>query len=91
MPPWVFPLKTVNTLNLLGISGISNLLSAIKTARYFEMTSDDIIVTIATDSAEMYLSRLEELSNERVLTPRFRQLRITRNACLAYQPTGLKS
>jgi hypothetical protein len=29
------------------------------------MTSDDIIVTIATDSAEMYLSRLEELSNER--------------------------
>ena len=59
------PIETVNMLNLLGISGISNLLSAIKTARYFEMTSDDIIVTIATDSAEMYLSRLEELSNER--------------------------
>ena len=29
------------------------------------MTSDDIIFTIATDSAEMYHSRLEELNVER--------------------------
>ncbi|MFN2336963.1 MAG: pyridoxal-phosphate dependent enzyme, partial [Bacteroidales bacterium] len=47
----------VRNLPLLGISCIANLLSAIKTARYFEMTSDDIIITIATDSAEMYGSR----------------------------------
>lgn len=59
------PLEVVNMLNLLGISGISNLLSAIKVARHFELTPDDVIVTIATDSAEMYLSRLEELRSER--------------------------
>jgi len=55
----------ISNLHLLGISGISNMLSAIKTARYFEMTGDDIIITIATDSAEMYRSRLTELTGER--------------------------
>ncbi len=52
-------------LDLLGISGISNLLSAIKMAKYYEMTSDDFIFSMATDSAEMYQSRLEELTAER--------------------------
>jgi hypothetical protein len=41
------------------------MLSAIKTAKAFEMTGDDIIITIATDSADMYKSRLEELSAEK--------------------------
>ena len=57
--------ENIAPLELLGISGISNLLSAIKTAKYFEMTSDDIIMTLATDSADMYQSRLEELKMER--------------------------
>jgi cysteine synthase len=57
--------NVLHDLPLIGISGICNLLSAIKTARYFEMTADDIIITIATDSAEMYKSRLAELSSER--------------------------
>jgi len=57
--------ENIDSLELLGISGISNLLSAIKTAKYFEMTSDDIIMTLATDSADMYQSRLEELKMER--------------------------
>jgi len=52
-------------LEMIGISGIGNILSAIKTAKYFEMTSDDVIVTIATDSAEMYQSRIQELNDER--------------------------
>lgn len=55
----------VDNLSLLGISGISNVLSAIKMARHYEMTSDDIIMTLATDSAEMYGSRLQELTAER--------------------------
>jgi cysteine synthase len=54
----------VENLNLIGISGIANILSAIKTAKYFELTSDDIIVTVATDSANMYHSRLKELNDE---------------------------
>jgi hypothetical protein len=49
----------------MGISASGNLLSAIKTAKYFEYDSDDIIFTIATDSAEMYGSRLEEQRNEK--------------------------
>ncbi len=50
-------------LELLGISSISNMLTAIKTAKHYEMTNDDIVVTVATDSADMYRSRIEELSD----------------------------
>ncbi len=50
----------VHQLHLLGISGIANLLTSVKTARYFEMTGSDIIATVATDSMEMYQSRLVE-------------------------------
>ncbi|HPF93470.1 MAG TPA: pyridoxal-phosphate dependent enzyme [Tenuifilaceae bacterium] len=50
----------VNDLHLLGISSIANLLSAIKTAKYFEYTEDDVILSLATDSMEMYFSRMEE-------------------------------
>jgi len=56
---------TISSLSLLGISCIANMLSAIKTAKYYEMTSDDVILTIATDSAELYHSRLEELNENR--------------------------
>ena len=51
----------IKRLKDIGISGISNILSAIKTAKYFEMDENDVILTIATDSAEMYQSRLVEL------------------------------
>ncbi len=50
----------IKDLHLIGISGIGNLLSAIKTAKYYEMTEEDVVVTIATDSADMYRSRLDE-------------------------------
>ncbi len=55
----------VAKLPLLGISSICNLLAAIKTAKYYEMGEGDVIFTIFTDSAEMYLSRLDELNRER--------------------------
>ncbi len=58
-------MSVINDLHLIGISGIGNMLSAIKTAKYFEMTSEDIIFTIATDSADMYRSRISELTEER--------------------------
>jgi cysteine synthase A len=50
----------VDRLDLLGISGIANLLTAIKTARFFEMGPKDMLFTVATDSMELYGSRLEE-------------------------------
>ncbi len=52
--------EIVDRLDLLGISCIANVLTAIKTARYFEMGPDDMLFTVATDSLEMYGSRLEE-------------------------------
>ena len=50
----------IEKLPLLGISGISNMLSAIKVAKYYELTENDAIFTIFTDSIEMYRSRIEE-------------------------------
>ena len=50
----------VGKLDLLGISSIANLLTAVKTAKYFELGADDVLFTVATDSMEMYGSRLEE-------------------------------
>ncbi len=58
------PDSVVNSLDLLGFSGISNLLSAIKFARYYEMGENDIVITILTDSMELYGSRLEEMRAE---------------------------
>ena len=52
-------------MSLLGISSIGNILAAVKTAKYFELTKDDVIFTIFTDSVDLYQSRLEELRKER--------------------------
>ncbi len=57
--------ELIAQLHTIGISGIGNILSAIKTAKYFEMTSDDIIISLATDSADMYRSRLTELEEQK--------------------------
>ncbi len=59
------PEKTIAMLPLLGISGIGNLLAAVKTAKYFELGPDDVVFTVFTDSAELYGSRLAELTAER--------------------------
>ncbi|GAG54647.1 unnamed protein product, partial [marine sediment metagenome] len=49
----------------LGISSIANLIGSIKMAKYYEMNENDIVFTIATDSMELYQSRIEELQEER--------------------------
>jgi len=59
------PSHLVERLDLLGISGIANLLSAIKFAKYYELTESDIVLTVLTDSMELYESRLQELAEER--------------------------
>jgi cysteine synthase A len=57
--------ETVEKLELLGISSLANLLGTIKMAKYFEMDERDIIVSIATDSMELYRSRIEQLKDEK--------------------------
>ncbi len=51
-------------LTWTGISGCANIIMAIKMAKYYEMTEDDCITTVLTDSAAMYQSRLVELDEE---------------------------
>ena len=58
------PEQVVSQLDLFGFSGISNLLSAVKMAKYYELGDHDILLTILTDSMELYGSRLVELRQE---------------------------
>jgi len=51
----------IERLPLMGISGAANVAMAIKMAKYYELTEDDIIVTVLTDSMDMYGSRLAEM------------------------------
>jgi len=57
--------ELIEKLSWLGISSVSNVLSAIKMAKYYELTSDDVVMTMFTDSAEMYTSRLSEMNQAR--------------------------
>ncbi|MBN2175532.1 MAG: pyridoxal-phosphate dependent enzyme [Bacteroidales bacterium] len=52
--------ELVKKLRYLGISSIANLMGTIKLAKYFEMNEHDTLFTVATDSMEMYQSRLIE-------------------------------
>ena len=52
----------VNGLDQLGISCTGNLAAAIKFAKYYELGPNDIVLTVLTDSMEMYASRLRELT-----------------------------
>jgi len=59
------PSDLVEQLDLLGISSIANLLSAIKFAKYYELSGSDVVLTVLTDSMELYQSRLRELREAR--------------------------
>lgn len=53
--------ELVEKLDLLGISGIANVLCCIKMAKYYELTENDVLATVLTDSSSMYGSRIKEL------------------------------
>ncbi len=54
------PTALVEQLDLMGYSGVANVLSAIKTAKWFELDENDVLLTVWTDSMELYRSRIEE-------------------------------
>jgi cysteine synthase A len=58
------PPELVDQLDLLGISGIANVLSCIKFAKWYELGEHDLVLTVWTDSMELYRSRLKELRQE---------------------------
>ncbi len=55
------PREVVDRLDLLGFSGIANLSMSIKFSKYFELDERDVVLTILTDSMDLYESRLEEM------------------------------
>ncbi len=59
------PEDLVSNLDLVGISGAGNLAAAIKFAKYYEMNENDVVMTVLTDSMDLYQSRLKELTEER--------------------------
>ena len=52
--------KLVAQLENFGLSSIANMLAAIKTARYYDLTENHVIVTVATDGAGLYESEREK-------------------------------
>jgi hypothetical protein len=58
------PEGLVDNLDVLGISSVANVLSAIKFAKWYELGENDIVLTVFTDSMELYGSRLAELHEE---------------------------
>lgn len=45
----------------LGLSSIANVLGAIKMAKYMGLGADDVVLTVATDGAEMYGSEIDKV------------------------------
>jgi cysteine synthase len=54
------PENVVSNLDLLGFSGIANVMSAVKFAKYYELGSNDVVLTVLTDSMELYGTRIQE-------------------------------
>ncbi|MGH6799167.1 MAG: pyridoxal-phosphate dependent enzyme [Roseiarcus sp.] len=50
----------VAELGNFGLSSICNVVAAIKTAKYFDLGPDDVILTVATDGADMYGSEIRK-------------------------------
>ncbi|HEY5701670.1 MAG TPA: pyridoxal-phosphate dependent enzyme, partial [Gammaproteobacteria bacterium] len=48
----------------LGLSGIANVLACIKTARRLNLSDDDVLITVATDGAELYVSERDKVLAE---------------------------
>jgi cysteine synthase len=55
----------LDRLELLGISGCANLLASIKFAKYYGLSPDAIVLTVLTDSMDLYGTRLVELREAR--------------------------
>ena len=55
----------VRKLGFFGLSSIANILGAIKMAKHLSLGPDDVIVTVATDGHEMYVSELDRYLRRR--------------------------
>ena len=58
------PEEFIAKIGLLGISGIANMIGCIKEAKLFEFNENDIVLSVCTDSMDMYQSRIKEHNGE---------------------------
>ena len=55
--------ELIANLGNLGLSSIANVLGAIKYARYMDLGESDVVLTVATDGADMYQSEMGIAAN----------------------------
>lgn len=51
--------KTIAGLGHFGLSALANIIGAIKYAKYMDLGSNDVVMTVATDGADMYQTELQ--------------------------------
>jgi cysteine synthase len=56
------PETVLDALPAFGLSSICNILAAVKTAKYLGLGPGDVVLTVATDGAEMYGSERERIA-----------------------------
>jgi len=56
--------QTLAGLADLGLSSVANVLGAIKMAKYMNLGTDDVILTVATDGAEMYDTEMNKAQSD---------------------------
>jgi cysteine synthase A len=49
----------------IGITGLANIVAAIKVAKHFDLGADDVLMTVATDSASLYASERQSFLAQR--------------------------
>ena len=59
------PEEIIASLHRFGLSSICNVAAAIKVAKYRGLGIDDLVVTVATDGAEMYGSEYDKIVGQR--------------------------
>ena len=58
------PEEFIKHAAFMGISSIANMLGCIKEAKFFDMNENDFVLSVCTDSMDMYKSRLAEHKGE---------------------------
>jgi len=56
--------KSIANLHNLGFSSLANIIGAIKYAKYMDLGSDDVVMTVATDDAGLYQTELTSIEKK---------------------------
>src|SRR5262249_61259187 len=57
--------EVVRSLDDIGFSGLANIVAAVKVAKHLDLGAEDVIMTVATDSALLYASERQSFLSRR--------------------------